>query len=170
MMSAPLNIQIEIARRLVEEYNADIGDDEQAKIDLVEGQTDALEIMAIMLRRAKEKEAHAEAMKAIISENRDRKSRLEDSASKDRRSVARAMEELGLSKLPLPDMTVSLRHGKPALIIDREPHAGDVDVGIATATVTYKWDKEAVRAWMEKVPFSVARLSNAEPILTIRSK
>jgi len=169
-MNAPLNIQVEIARRLMDEFNADVGDDEQDRRDLIEGQTDALEMIAKLLRKAKEKEGYAEAMKAIISDNRDRKARLEDSATHLRKVAAWAMGELGLTKLPLPDMTVSLRDGKPPLIIDREPNAGDVDVGIARVTVTYAWDKEAVRKWMETTPFSVARLGNPEPVLTIRTK
>lgn len=124
----------------------------------------------IALRNARETEALVEALKSIEADNRARRQRMERRVETIRANVAWAMQEAGLPKLIAPDLTVSWRMGKPPLIIDREPNAGDVEQGIATAETTYAWDKEAVRKWMETVPFSVARLGNPVPQIVVRGK
>lgn len=170
-MNAPLNIQVEIARRLMDEFNADIGDDEQDRHDIIEGQTDALEMIARLLRKAKEKEGHAEAMKAIIADNRDRKARLDDGAAQLRKVAAWAMGELGLTKLPLPDMTVSVRAGKPKVVTNCEPDDLPLGSPFVRTKITYSFDNAAISQALDSgVTLEFAGYGNAEPVLTVRSR
>lgn len=173
-MSAPLyhkaNIVAELAERLADAVH---GPDEDAEFLALQLDSEAQGLEALCLsalRDARLAEAYGEALKSIEADNRARRQRLERRAETIRANVAWALQEAGIPKITAPDLTVSWRMGKPPLIIDRDPNAGDVEQGIATAKTTYAWDKEAVRKWMETVPFSVARLGNPQPILTVRGK
>jgi len=171
-MSGPLDHKARIVAELQERLGEATTDDDQDFLasQLSEAGNDLEGACLIALRNARETEALVEALKSIEADNRSRRQRLERRVETIRTNVAWAMQEAGLPKITAPDLTVSWRMGKPPLIIDREPNAGDVDVGIATAKTIYAWDKEAVRKWMETVPFFVARLGNATPILTVRGK
>ena len=171
-MSGPLDHKARIVAELQNRLGEATTDDDQDFLaaQLSEAGNDLEGACLIALRNARETEALVEALKSIEADNRARRQRLERRAETIRANVAWALQEAGLPKITAPDLTVSWRMGKPPLIIDREPNAGDVEQGIATAKTTYAWDKEAVLKWMETVPFSVARLGNAPTILTVRGK
>lgn len=172
-MNAP---HLDHKARVVAELQSRLGeattDDDQDFLaeQLSEAGNDLEGACLIALRNARETEALVEALKSIEADNRARRQRMDRRVETIRANVAWAMQEAGLPKLIAPDLTVSWRMGKPPLIIDREPNAGDVEQGIATAKTTYAWDKEAVRKWMETVPFSVARLGNPVPQIVVRGK
>lgn len=171
-MSGPLDHKARIVAELQNRLGEATTDDDQDFLasQLSEAGNDLEGACLIALRNARETEALVEALKSIEADNRTRRQRLERRVETIRANVAWALQEAGLPKITAPDLTVSWRMGKPPLIIDREPNAGDVEQGIATAKTIYAWDKEAVREWMEKVSFSVARLGNAPTILTVRGK
>lgn len=171
-MNQPLDHKARIVAELQNRLGEATTDDDQDFLasQLSEAGNDLEGACLIALRNARETEALVEALKSIEADNRTRRQRLERRVETIRANVAWALQEAGLPKITAPDLTVSWRMGKPPLIIDREPNAGDVDVGIATAKTTYAWDKEAVRQWMEKVSFSVARFGNPVPQIVVRGK
>lgn len=171
-MSGPLDHKARIVAELQNRLGEATTDDDQDFLasQLSEAGNDLEGACLIALRNARETEALVEALKSIEADNRTRRQRLERRVETIRANVAWALQEAGLPKITAPDLTVSWRMGKPPLIIDREPNAGDVDVGIATAKTIYAWDKEAVRQWMEKVSFSVARFGNPVPQIVVRGK
>lgn len=123
------------------------------------------------LRTAREKQAMVNSLKSIRGEMDERIARLERSVKTIRDGVAHAMMESGLPKIVAPDLTVSFRVNKPALIIDGEPNHFHREAGFATETVSFKWDKDAIREAIEDGrEVSFARLANQPPSLTIRGK
>ncbi len=170
-MSGPLSHKANIVAELQDRLSEASEDDADFLAEQLACAGDDLEGACLAaLRNARETEALVEALKSIEADNRARRQRLERRSETIRANVAWAMQEAGLPKITGPDLTVSWRMGKPPLIIDREPNAGDVEQGIATAKTIYAWDKEAVRQWMEKVSFSVARFGNPVPQIVVRGK
>lgn len=170
-MSGPLSHKANIVAELQDRLAEAREDDADFLAEQLACAGDDLEGACLAaLREARLAEAMAEGVKQIEADNRTRRQRLERRVETIRANVAWAMQEAGLPKITAPDLTVSWRMGKPPLIIDRDPNAGDVEQGIATAKTTYAWDKEAVRKWMETVPFSVARLGNPVPQIVVRGK
>lgn len=173
-----LSHQSRVVSELVERLsNAVHGPDEDAEflglqLDSAAQGLEALCLAA--LREAREAEAHAEALKSIIADNKARKDRLETKAEKIRAAVAQAMAEAGLPKITAPDLTVSLRQNKPQLVIDRDPTADDLPhVGEwIEAKTTYGWNKAAVRRALEEggMPFEFAHLTNGSASVQVRAK
>lgn len=98
----------------------ELGDDEQAMADTLEGLSDFNEQCLAVMRLAVERETHAEAMAMLIKRMQERKARLESGAEKMRAVVLHAMSEAGVSKIPGADMTLSVGWG-PAPLIITEP-------------------------------------------------
>lgn len=133
---------------------------------LLENESDALETLRHMLRKARLDEADADATKTIETQLKERRTRLLARAESLRTAVANAMADLGLSKLPSPDMTVSLRAGKPAVEITDLSKLPERYVRVKVEA-----DKAAIRAALEdgEIIPGVA-LGNAAPVLTVRSR
>jgi hypothetical protein len=95
---------------LKERLQRALGDefDEEIFAASVESETDFFELIARLLRDAIQREAMAEALKAIIDNNRDRKARMERGAETIRGTVVNAMAMLPVMKREFPDMTVSV--------------------------------------------------------------
>ena len=140
-------------------------DDDQALADTLEGASDFPELCAAALREVKAKEAMAEGLKGLIADMQTRKARMEHSAERLRQIVAEAMLEAGERKLPLPDMTVSVREGKPKLDWDmaRLPDRYKVP------QITFKPNKDAIQDAVDHgdVPEGVS-ITNGGAVLTIR--
>src|SRR5690606_21435558 len=106
----------ELRKQIAELFSLDEND--QALRDTLEGESDFAELCGAALREAKNREAMAEGLQARLNELRQRKDRMEHAAKHIRAIVAEAMLNAGEKKLVLPDMTVSVRMGKPNLVID----------------------------------------------------
>ena len=172
-----LSHQSRVVSELVERLsNAVHGPDEDAEflglqLDSAAQGLEALCLAA--LREAREAEAHAEALKSIIADNKARKDRLETKAEKIRAAVAQAMADAGLPKIVSADLTVSFRANKPSIAFACEPDLTIVDQygGFIKMKEVYSWDKEAVLEWLDAGnTLSFAKLTNAAPSLTLRSK
>ena len=142
-------------------------DGDQTLIDSLEGESDFLELCAKALREALEREAMADAMDALIERNMARRERHLEAAKRIRSIVADAMVEANERKLKLPDMTVSVRDGKPKLIIDP---AQLWPAYTKTETVT-KPDRDKIQEAVDRgeVPDGV-QISNGGAVLTVRTK
>jgi type II secretory pathway component PulL len=161
-----LSAEVRVAAEIIEQIRAAIGDDDADFAEIVENETDILERLRKMLRVARLAEADAKATADIMDELRDRKSRLAAKSDKLRDSVKWAMSELGMDKLPAPDMSVSLRNAAPGVeIIDLS------QLPERYVKVTVAPDKAAIREALkdgETIPG--ACLKNGAPSLTIRSR
>ena len=111
------------AAMLKESLKARLGDefDEEIFSASIESETDFFELIAKLLRDAIQREAMAEALKAIISKNSERKNRMSRGADEIRDAVAHAMAMLPIATKEFPDMTVSVRQlDNRAVIVDRK--------------------------------------------------
>lgn len=142
-------------------------DDDQTLIDSLEGESDFTEICAKVLRQALEREAMADAMDSLIERNMARRERHTEAAKRIRAIVAEAMIEAGERRFKTPDMTVSVRDGKPKLIINPDELW---PAYTKTETVT-KPDRDKIQAAVDRgeVPDGV-QISNGGPSITVRSK
>lgn len=145
--------------------------DDECLIDTLQGITNLDELIVRAAREAKYAEAMAEAVKAIISENQERRQRLSDKADKIRAAIARAMQDAGLPKIIAPDLTLSISRRKPA------PKVVDVDALPAWAmkmVTTSAIDRDAIKEAFEEDPqgFSCPGcvVTNGEPVLRIGGK
>lgn len=171
-----LSHQSRVVSELVERLsNAVHGPDEDAEflglqLDSAAQGLEALCLAA--LREAREAEAHAEALKSIIADNKARKDRLETKAEKIRAAVAQAMAEAGLPKITSDDLTVSFREGDAPLVIDRDPTEQDHYDGLATKKTVYSWDKYTLRCAVQECGEDIkfARFGNPQPSIVVRAK
>lgn len=143
----------------------DLAADDEALRDTLEGETEFPELCALALREAKAREAQAEGLEALIKSMKSRKERLEHSAKQMRALIAEAMLDAGEKKLSLPDMTVSVRMGKPRLVIDESALPDRYKV----PHITFKPNKDAIQEAVDHgdVPDGV-QIANAQPVITVR--
>jgi hypothetical protein len=141
--------------------------DEQTLTDTVEGLTDLHEILAAIVRAALADEALAAGLKGRIAEMQERLERLQERAAKRRQIVKDTMVELDLKKLTVPDFSVSIRPGMPALLVIDE-----------AAVPSIYWepreprlDRQGLLAELKQgAEITGVTLSNPEPVLSVRTK
>lgn len=99
------------------------GEDDDAVVDTVDGETDAVEALRKTVRLAIEAEAHAEAAKALAASYGERRRVLEDRAERYRAAAAAFLQEVGEKSIRLPEATISWRAAGPQLVGDFPPTA-----------------------------------------------
>jgi hypothetical protein len=166
-----LAAEVEIAKQAIERVREVVGDDDADFLTLVESETDALEILRRLLRRARRAEAEAAAVKAmrheLVEELAAREERHAQRSEALRRAVIWAMGELGLPKIMAPDFTASLS----------TPAHGPVEVPDADAVptefcrVVKSPDKVKIKELLEGglIP-NWASFAPAKPKLQIRTR
>lgn len=168
-MHTPLDREIQAAILLRENIIAELGPDEQLIADSIEGETRLYEIIATLAREAKRREQMAEAMKAIIEDNRARKERHEMAAQSIRGAIARAMTSVDLPKIDQPDMTISARISAPrpkCISVEMLPK----EFQRVKVVVSENMDKISDHyADTGQLPAGVV-MTNGAPILTLRTK
>ncbi len=143
------------------------GDDDETWLDTLDGETDAIGAARAVVRAILEAGANAEAVKALSAQYTERKRALEAREDRLRGALLRFMQEIGEKTLPLPEATVSVGHGQPALV--GEPDVEAIPEGYVKITKTA--DRALIRkALMGGFEVEGCTLSNAEPRLTIRTK
>jgi hypothetical protein len=154
----------ELRRQIAEAFGLD--DDDQALRDTVDGESDFTDLCALALREAAARKAMAEGLQTLIDTMQKRKARLMHAHDSIRAVVSEAMLNAHEKKLTLPDMTVSVRMGKPRLIIDETALPDRYKL----AVVTMKPNKEAIQADVDNgiVPDGV-QIANPQPIITVRN-
>lgn len=144
----------------------DLDENDEALPDTLDGISDFKELCAAALREARRREEYAAGIKSIIDENKARQKRHEEAAERIRASVLAAMIEAGEKKIEAPDMTVSVRAGKPKLVM-----LDDAPRDWCRVKEIVEPDKPRITAAIEAGEFiEFAKLSNAEPSLTIRNR
>ena len=140
--------------------------DEQTLGDTVEGLTDLHEILAAIVRSTLVDEALAEGLRRRVKEMQERLARFEERALKQRGIARDVMVEADIKKITAPDFTVSIRSGSPHLSVTDE----------AVIPIDYwrqqapKLDRHAVLGALKRgTQIPGAELSNAQPVLSVRS-
>jgi hypothetical protein len=139
--------------------------DEQTLADTLEGLTDLYEMIAAVARSALVDEAMVAGLKGHMRDLQDRMQRITDRAASRRRIARDAMLNVDVKKIKAPDFTLSVRPGTAAVtvfdeaaipevywkprdpVLDRVGLLSDLKAGVAIAG---------------------ARLSNPEPVLSVR--
>jgi hypothetical protein len=102
--------------RLLEDF-PELADDEQLRLDTIEGETDALEIATRLVRLVNRAEGMTEAIDAEIDALKQRRKRYVEQARRARVGIQSIMTTSELRKLELPVGTVSLKRTPPSLVI-----------------------------------------------------
>lgn len=158
-----LSVAVSTHKALVEWIRAAFPDQSEDELaDTIEGQATLDEAIFATLRDAWEREAHADALGAMIEQMTARKRRLETAAQTLRNAALMAMQGAGWKKLTAPDMTVSVNAGRPKLVITGE-------VPRLYSRVKTEPDKTAIKAALDEgAKLDFATLSNGAPVLTVR--
>lgn len=173
-MSALLSTAVATHNALREKLKAEFGleDGDEALADTLEGVSDLRELIAIAARQARYEAAQCEACKGIIAAMQERMARRGEKAERLRAAIAHAMDAAGEKKIDAPDLTISVRAGKPKLVTTLEASAL-MPERYVKSTTTYKWDRDALAIGLDQFDqeaMQIAHLSNPEPILTIRGR
>jgi hypothetical protein len=141
--------------------------DEETLRDTLEGITDLHEMIAAVIRSALVDEALQGGLRSRLDEMRARLARLEERGGKKRQLALEAMTEVGLSRLEQPDFTASVRAGPPSLVVTAEDLIPE-DYWVRQAP---KLSRQALLSDLKQgLSVAGAQLSNAQPVLMVRTK
>jgi hypothetical protein len=106
-------------RAIVEQVSAMFPEEDQDTLaDTIAGESSLPDAIVAVLRAALEREAQAKAINdELIARLLYRAHRLEDGAKSLRAAALQAMQEAGLPSIKAIDMSVSVGHGKPKVVI-----------------------------------------------------
>lgn len=122
------------------------------------------EAIVKICRAAREAESLAEAAKKMAQQTAGRAARFEWQSDQYRGVAFAALDALGKRKIVAPDLTVSIRDGRPSVVITDETKLADEYV-----RVTRTPDKAAIgEALRQGVVVDGAELANGMPTLSIR--
>jgi len=153
-----------VLREALVEQHASLGDDAEALSDTLDGISDFGELVDWALRKIGEDEALGKAAKELADTYAARSKAAEERAKKMRGHLLTAMQAAGERSMKRAAGTVSVRDGRPELIVDP-----DADLPMEFTRVTVAPDKTAIRKALDAgqaVPG--ARLGNGAPTLSIR--
>lgn len=144
----------------------DLADDEELRLDTLEGETDFHRIMSRLVRARNEKLADAEGLAGYISKLSERRARQVRGADGIKSLMLSLMSVADLPKLVLPEATISVT--KPSASVD----VLDADaLPQGTFSIIRQPDKKAIKAIIdagEYVPG--AALVVGAPGLTVRTR
>jgi hypothetical protein len=168
-VSTAARIVAELRQRLQSEYGLEEGD--EALETTLEGASELPEMLAMMARDAVQAEDYAEAIEKRTDIMIERCNRLLQRRDKIRAAIAWALQEAGWPRVPrdvLPEMTVTLSAGKQPLVIENEAEIPTLFLNFKTVTTV---KRKELREWLEDGgQMAAARLGNAQPVLTFRTK
>jgi hypothetical protein len=141
---------------------------DQAALDelLGDAEGDVEEVLARLLRAARDAKAMAEASAGLIEDMRARKERYQRRNEAFRSTAFAILTALERNKVELPDLTASIRAGQPSVqIVDHEVIPDEY------VRVTRAPDKAAIMADLRVgVVIPGVELSNSLPTLSVRTK
>jgi uncharacterized phage infection (PIP) family protein YhgE len=101
--------EAEAAKSLLANYRDVIADDDEAREDAIEGETNLKEAIGAAVARVAEIDAMSEAIKTQADKLRSRRDRLENQAELLRAAIANAMQTAEIDKLELPSHTLTIK-------------------------------------------------------------
>lgn len=151
-------------REIVAEVMAAHPDDEDLLHDMLEGETEFIELIDWLARQEGELGAMGDVLKQRAVEISARRKRLEEGRKRIRGRIADLIRQSNLKTVRTPEATITLRAARPALVIDNE-----AEIPEHLTKVVRQPDKTAIRAALERgenVPG--AHLEPVDHSLTIR--
>lgn len=160
-----LHTESQAATALVQSLNYLLADDEEARADAVEGETNLNEAISDAVKRLIELEAMRESIGKMIADLKARNNRFEAQHERIRTAIGMAMEAVNLRKLELPTATISLKAVPPKVEITDE----SIIPAVFFKTQEPKLDKlELMRALKDKQDVPGAILSNGGLTISVR--
>lgn len=160
-----LQIETEAARGLLETFETALGDDAEAILGTIEGETNLIEVIARAVKRLDELKKLDESIAGLVTSYNARRERFAKQADDLRTTISEALDAAGLKRLELPQATLSLRATPPSVIINDEAAIPSKFWKQPPPTLSKSAVKEALKAG-EIVPG--ATLSNGGTTLNIR--
>jgi hypothetical protein len=160
-------VKIDIRRALaILELCPDLELDEQLKLSTLEGETELNEIASLLLAENEDDEGMIEQVKAQIVVRKERIARFQRRIETRRNAIISLMDTAMITKLPLPEATISLRTLNPS------PKVADEDaLPEAYKRIILKPDMDAIKAAFERgIPVPGVVISNGGASLAIRRK
>lgn len=143
------------------------GDDDEAWMDTLDGETSAVDAARAVVQQINEAAANVGKLQSLIAAYSERKRAMEAREDRLRAALLRFLLDLGEKTLPLPEATVSWAMSQPSVV--GEP---DVDaLPEALVRVTREPNRILIRAALAAgADIPGVSLSNAEPRLVLRVK
>lgn len=143
------------------------GDDDEAWMDTLDGETSAVGAARAVVQQINEASANAVTLKGLIATYSERKRAMEAREDRLRAALLRFLLDIGEKTLPLPEATVSWAMSQPGVV--GEP---DVDtLPEALVRVVREPNRLLIRAALAAgADVPGCSLSNAEPRLVLRVK
>lgn len=145
-----------------------LGDDEQLKLDMLEGETNLNGVVSDLLASIEDDEGLVNALDVQIDARAARQERAKHRIDAKRRAIASLMDCALLTKLALPEATLSLRTIAPKAKV---VNADELPDEFVRTIETRKPDTDAIKAAVEagqSIPGVV--MTNGDASLTIRRK
>lgn len=156
-------IQIEAIAAMLRD---ELGDDERAYVDTLEGETDLFEWVRRLLDRIEDDEGNAVKLAEQIAARELRKSKAVGRISTNRKAIQALLECAKLDKLVLPEATLSVRDVPPKIVV-----TDDAAVPDDLCRIKRTPDMAAIKAEVEAGrSVSGVALGNGGTTLTIRRK
>lgn len=163
-MTAPFPTVLADMRALLLQF-PELEDDEALRADMLEGATDFHGACSVLLNALQETATLHTALKARIKEMRERGERLEMRQESLRAMLFKIMEAGNLTKVALPEATLSIRNGPPRVVIIDED-----DLPEQYVRVKREADKRGIlEALKAGETILGASLANGEPCLSVRT-
>lgn len=145
----------------------ELQEDDILRADMIEGQTDAFDLVRLLLRQIRWARAHCTGIAELIKEYKLTLDRAEMHEPRIKKALMTIMDTAGLKKLPpFPEGTVFIAAGRPKVIITDE-----AQLPLQYIRVKEEPDREAIgEALRGGTEVPGATLSNSEPAITIRTK
>lgn len=160
----PEQVRLQISNLLL--LHPELEEDKEFLADMIEGATDAHELLSILVRQIGETKAISDGTKGYVQELCERGRRLDRRVEGFRSLIHKIMETAQIPKIELAEATISIRNGTPKVMLTDEAALPDDCVKVVRNPDKTKIKEKLIAG--ETVPG--ACLSNSEPGLTIRTR
>jgi hypothetical protein len=151
---------------LMREY-PELAEDEILRADMLEGETNLAEVVTAIHRMTEDAKALRDGTQERLDDLTSRRNRFKSRVEFGRELILKILNAADIKKLELPEVTISLRNNKPALIGDVDPGLLPDELVKITRAVDRAKVREAIEAGNVVEGFT---LSNAPPSLLVKVK
>lgn len=165
-----MRLDVQVIRQSIDNLllqHPELAEDDVLRADMIEGETQAHEFLTQIVRRIENAKGLAAGTSERLAELKARKDRFERREEALRQLAFKVMDAASLPKIELPEATLSLRTGQPALVGETAPEQLPDELCKIKREANRTKIKEELKAGRTVPGFS---LSNPAPYLTIRIK
>jgi hypothetical protein len=158
--------QVELLRRTIQlilAHHPELAEDEDFKLDVLEGETDFHEVIHKLLRMAQDNMYLSDAAKSALHDIRERKDRFDRRVEAARSIIKTLMETAEIKKLEFPTATLYVRNTPQSVVVYDEDKIPDEFMRIKREPKLTD-----IKNALEKHDVPGASLSNGGTSLTIR--